>query len=291
MSETTRLLGYARTSPGTNEDGTSLKGQSRDINDYTDKNDYELVTPKSNHTDTDKDQYTEVYCDEDISGRKTKPWSRDGFQSLIMHFRDDESIDGIVIRRQDRISRETQVRMSMAPLLEAHMGKDVELHITQEDGRISDSEVDSDDPTESMMQTFMNAFRSMMKEYEAKMAAANTKSALQQKIKRGEPVGTLCYGLTTNKKKFDENQATEWLPDDDDVDKFKQGVNVIDDFASRDTTPYDSTAASVGRECDLDVSNYTVTVRNIWDYREIFHQVTQDHRPDLTDREFGLSSD
>jgi DNA invertase Pin-like site-specific DNA recombinase len=264
-----RVVGYARTSPGTNDEGTSLPGQKKDVEDYCDENGWDLA---------------EIFSDEDVSGRKVPPQERDGFSDLLGVLNENDGIDTIVTRKKSRISRDTKTLMTLDMFFEMQVGRDIKIWSVEADGPIGQSDVDEDaDPMDKMMYEMMEYMKNMLKELEAAMTAQSTRESLRRKKSRGEPVGSTPYGLTTDKQKFDHVQeATEYLPDDEDDDHFKTCVQIINDFVQRDTDPYEGAASPVGREYGMDHTNLTEGVRNVWEKRDMFKEIAEKHRDDLT---------
>ena len=264
----TDVLGYARTSPGTNEEGTSLPGQKQDIRDFCDERDWNLLY---------------IFEDEDVSGRKTPPQEREGFSEMLGWLSERSNIDKIVVREKKRVARDTKVLMTLDMFWDTQVGREIDIYSVVQDGPIGVNEYgDSDDPMEKMMGELFQYMKNMMSELEAAMTAQNTRESLRRKKERGEPVGSIPWGLTTDKQKHGEDQATEYLPDDEDEDHFRTAIQIINDFEDRGKDPHEDSAAPVGRKYGMDHSNLTVGVRNIWDKRELYRQVAEDHRPDLT---------
>ena len=263
------VLGYARTSPGTNDEGTSLPGQKKDIEDYCDEKDWDLI---------------KIYQDEDVSGRKVPPQERDGFSELLGYLNDNKNIDTIVTRKKSRISREAKTLMTLDMFFEMNVGKEIDIYSVEVDGKIGQSEMaNSDDPMEAMMGEMFEYMKNMLQELEAAMTAQSTRESLRRKKKRGEPVGSTPYGLTTDKQKYEDiDEATEYLPNDESTDHFKICIQIINHFNHENTNPYDGPAGPVGEEYKIEHSNPTVGVRNIWDKRDLYVSIAKEHRPELT---------
>jgi len=260
------VVGYYRTSPGTNDEGTSLPGQRDDVRDFCEEKSWDLV---------------DEFEDEDVSGRKVPPQDRDGFSELLGLLSDRPSIEAIVCRKKDRISRSAKVLMTLDMFFEIQIGRDIEIYFASGDERLGDDS-EPDDPMDALMMEMTSYLKNMLSELEAVMTAQSTQEALRRKKKRDEPVGSTPYGLVTDKEKFENrDRATEYRPDDRDIDHFRICVQILNDFESRDTDPWDSPAGPVGDEYGMDHSNPTVGVRNLWERRDLYREVAERHRPDL----------
>lgn len=302
-TETPRVLGYGRTSPGTNDEGTSLPGQRQDVEQLCEDQGFELVG---------------WYEDEDVSGRKTKPHEREGFNELIAHVRQDDEIEAIVVRRKDRISREASVQMSIDIILEMHMGRALDIWLAQDGVRLGDEEEEGDmDPVERITHEITDMIRMYMKELEAAQSAMNTKRRLESKKRDGEPVGHNHRGLITNKLAYGENEAKHYVPDFEITDRqlenwreeypnkeweeeFWDVIKVLLTFEFSDTDPYENyvkpTAGGVGRRMGWDGergTSATKAVRNVWDARDLYYEVVdrEDLEDEVTNRFGDLAPD
>lgn len=251
----TKAIGYCRTSPGTNDEGTSLDGQRRDVRTYCEENNIELV---------------EIYEDEDVSGRKTKPWERDGGLAMMEQLTEDEEIDIIVARNKKRLSRQTNVQMSLGLLMKSHIGREVEIHTVVEGGPVGTGDfTESDDPMAAVQAQVIEMVESLLSEFEAAKTAADTRTALRDKQKRDEPVGRPTWGLTTNKDKYeDQDTATHFLPGD----RFGDALEILATIEETGIDPLengqDPSPHSIGKEYGVQTRTVRNIYRNRWKYKQ-----------------------
>ena len=268
-------VAYRRTSPGTNDEGTSLPGQRDKIESWADENDHELI---------------DMFTDEGVSGQKTSPLERDGFfEAKEMLLRHPEA-EFIVAKTKDRYGRQMRDLFSLRVLLnELHRERhgdegDIQV-LTVEDG-ILDYRIErgpDSDPIEQIMDFMKEMMVVFMSSYEAAQTSKKTSSSLQEKKDRSEPVGRPPFGLTTDKSKRGTDRATMYLPKDTEEDKFATAIRVLSEFDEKagETPQTDSGPSAWRAGKDHGISSPSKTVKSIWDKRELYREVAEEHREDL----------
>lgn len=266
-----RAVAYLRTSPGTNDDGTSIPGQRRDIQGWADEHDVDIVA---------------WFEDEGVSGQKTAPLERDGFAEL-KEFVFRENVQTIVARRTHRFGRQVKDLMALRELFrwlyEERFREQQTFRFVDVEGDDLDYEIDRDsdtDPVEQFSEMIPELFSVLLGTMKAAETSRDTSTALQGKKSRDEPVGRPPFGLTTDKaKRDDQDTATEYLPGD----RFETAIAVLSEFdeAVGRTPDTDDGPSAWAAGRDHGVSSPSKTVKSMWERRDLYRRVAQDHRPDL----------
>ncbi|WP_435098495.1 recombinase family protein [Halorubrum sp. N11] len=181
MSET--AVGYIRLS----QDGKSLERQHRDVKEYADAEDFDLV---------------KVYNE----GRHASGFDEDRveYQSLLEHVGDGD-VAAVVVPNLSRLSRDRKERLRLLLDLDA---ANVELH-SHELGRA----VDLDDDWELVQQSI----KATTDDVEKRKEIERSKRATKERIENGYDHGRPPFGL-----QFDDD-GEYWVPDSD----FDDALEVI----------------------------------------------------------------
>lgn len=262
-----RGIGYRRSSPGTNDDGTSLPGQTDALETWAQENDHEIV---------------EVFTDEDVSGQKTSPLDRDGFtaaKEVLL----EEDLDFIVAKTKDRYGRQMRdlfsLRVLLNELYEERTGTPGEIGVLT----VSDGELDyriersaDTDPLEQIMDFMKEMMVVFMSSYEAAQTAKKTQDSLQEKRRRDEPIGRQPWGITTDKTFYEEQQeSTERLPSEN----FRDALAILNRQAQEDNSGEFELASGLwteGKERGL--GSPSDTIPRMWENREVYRWTLENAR-------------
>lgn len=185
-----RVVAYVRLSQ---TGDTSIDGQIRDIKEYCQQNNLELVK-----------EFNE--------GQRMSGWNKDRtkFQEMVDFVQDKgNGIVGIVVRSSDRLGRESNERIYWS----LHFGRqNIYVHDISRGGVI-----DPMNPNELLMES-VNAYSDDVKK---RMEVEASKREMKKRMEKGLPVGKPPYGLRYNKDK------TVFVPNED-FDKVKKVLEAKD---------------------------------------------------------------
>jgi DNA invertase Pin-like site-specific DNA recombinase len=253
-----KLAGYGRADNG----DVPLNTQERAVTQYCVDNGHDLVTWQT-----------------DEIGGESSPFERDGFNEALRYIL-NEGADGVISYSWRQYSTDVVTTAALEPLFEIAYTEDAVIYTT--DGELSFGE--SEDAREHVVGQAMAELTTMIPEWRRTLQGLKTKESIQALIERGEyKGGAPPYGLETDKQRYGRDKVYEYLPDDqDDEDKFKQAIEILNHFALKETTPHDReqdpTAKSVGREYGIN----SPVVETIWENQETYRDVAEEHRPEVT---------
>ena len=269
-----KVLTYGRISQ---DDDTSLPNQKQLNEDYAEENDLDVVAWES---------------DENVSG-KVHPKDRDGFQRIISHLREDSEISIILVKNGKRLARGISAS-EIENFLQMELGREVDIIKTNPSGldeqveRMSNAEEGS---TDWAAQPMMEGAQKMVERQKIAEAIKQGKLATKQKEQKDQPFHRPPRGITTDKQKFDKDEATEWVPvdtADEDYDEFDTCIEILSNWTEDDEGPYTSRGSgdgptggpsgySVGKEYGM--SNPSQKIKSMWENRDYYREVAEAHRP------------
>lgn len=263
----TDAVAYYRTSPGTNEDGTSIPGQKQDVDDYASEHNIKIV---------------EEFEDEGVSGQKTAPLERQGFYRLKEYVL-NEDVNLILVRRTHRIGRQVKdvigIQDTLRWLHEERFRTTQEYEIRDVTGKTLDYEIDRTDeanPVEQFSEMLPDFFNLLVGSMKAAQTSADTQAALQNKKERDQPVGRNPFGLTTDKQVFvDQETATMYLPGEE-WDSAMWVIKTYLDASAGPDSDESPSAWSTGK--DLGFSSPSKKVKRIWESFDKYHRAYENLR-------------
>lgn len=214
---------------------------------------------------------------EDEEQGDTDPNSRDGWVCLLRSMMRNKA-DAILVSDWTRVSTDPAHVASMSAVSQMTLGKDVDLWTP-------DGPVDFNNTEYEEVQRAMDVLSESVEEWRSTNHSVKTKESINKTIKHTGPyaIGKTPHGVIRDKKKFTERSQTyEVVPDDREEDHFREAVEVLNEFAYQETTPYhldkDPTPSKMASEFDLRRS----TIKAIWKHRETYRELAEKFRPELT---------
>lgn len=253
-----KLAGYGRAV----DSETPLNTQERVVTQYCADNNYDLVTWQT----------------DEMSG-ETLPLEREGFQEVLRYIL-NEDVDGVISYSWKQYATDIVVVAALNPLFEIAYTNTAVIYTTNGELDFEGTE----DTRKHVIGSAMNELSELIPEWRQTLQTLKTRESMQALIERDEYAGGQPpYGLVTDKQRHGTEKVNEFLPDDqEDEDRFKQAIEMLNLFALKETTPFDReqdpTAKSVGREYGVN----SPVVESIWKHQETYRDVAEEHRPELT---------
>lgn len=262
-----KLVGYARVS--SDEQDTSIENQLSMIESFCEESgEGEFSGPH---------QLAGVHWDENVSG-STRPSDRPGFAELMACLEQDEDIEGIVVKSFSRLSRDIEQMLAHRVIAtEYNLDRDLEiLQVTPwTRGRRSLPHLsarlilEAEDIQQEANDAMVFIFSQLLSQWEIIESSKRIRRGLEEKQKRGEPIGRPPFGLTTDKQKLGTEKATEYLPDDE----FDTAIEVLNEYGKNGSSSYE-----LAQRFDLSSS---ALVDRLWENRDIYREIAESRRPEL----------
>jgi DNA invertase Pin-like site-specific DNA recombinase len=220
---------------------------------------------------------------------------RTQFAALVEQLEADETIEGVLVKNFSRLGRNPAGQMSIKQRLEEfYVGRETEIFQVDPwdpQGRdMPDAQAKKILRVENLDMEMMRAnnfwMRMTMDLGKSVAKSVNTARGIQQKKERDDPFGNTKWGLTTDRKFYnDVSEATERLPDMED-DRFAIAVRALNRLAAEGYTEGDDPPSGVWSEYKEYRGSPSDTLRNIWQSRDRYREAYENAR---ANKDFDMS--
>lgn len=198
-------------------------------------------------------------------------WHRDGWKDLLSEIVREDA-DGIVIFDVVCLSEDPHEIASIPMICPWGLSREIEIHTTE--GSLDLSEISPIiDQTVETITTVQDDWTDISR-------SIRMRESLNDLKDEGMILGHPPHGITTDKRRWDTDRVNEYIPDDEEEDRFVEAVEILNEFAMKDSSPSSPQPPSV-RDLSQKTGISRGKIKTIWKYRETYRDIAQKYRDDI----------